>query len=451
MHSIPPYENYVVEFKSQWGDNDGQTIKKTLVAFANTYGGDLYIGVNDDGTVCGVQDIHDVEERLCSVIRDAIFPSINSFVSTSRLMVDGKNVLWVHVDQGKFPPYSLARDDPRQVFVRVGCSSSPARIDDIARMVERNNPVPFEGRFALNQALTFDACLAYCRERGVIFDPETNTNFGFWDPQRKGWTNLAELCSDQGTAQFVLIHFRDENKTEIADVKKISGSIFTLLEQALEFVSRSNYAGMEKPTDGSLERIDHYRVNPDAIREAVVNQLAHCDYSRNVPNLIHITPGKIDFWSAGGPHNLLPQEILENLATSCRNMKLASLLTRLRLMEGIGSGFQLIRKIYQSTPLDRLVTITDSAVKISLPRSRLINLSALDERQTRVIEFAQASGSITRKDMEKLLGLSQPACALLLRELVERNVLVRSGAGPRTRYRLSPGMENGLAEKSHCA
>ena len=184
MHSIPPYENYVVEFKSQWGDNDGQTIKKTLVAFANTYGGDLYIGVNDDGTVCGVQDIHDVEERLCSVIRDAIFPSINSFVSTSRLMVDGKNVLWVHVDQGKFPPYSLARDDPRQVFVRVGCSSSPARIDDIARMVERNNPVPFEGRFALNQALTFDACLAYCRERGVIFDPETNTNFGLWDPQR---------------------------------------------------------------------------------------------------------------------------------------------------------------------------------------------------------------------------------------------------------------------------
>ena len=67
MHLIPPYENHVVEFKSQWGDNDGQTIKKTLVAFANTYGGDLYIGVNDDGTVCGVQDIHDVEERLCSV------------------------------------------------------------------------------------------------------------------------------------------------------------------------------------------------------------------------------------------------------------------------------------------------------------------------------------------------------------------------------------------------
>ena len=102
------------------GTTTARQSKKTLVAFANTYGGDLYIGVNDDGTVCGVQDIHDVEERLCSVIRDAIFPSLNSFVSTSRLTVDGKDVLRVHVDQGKFPPYSLARDDPRQVYVRVG-------------------------------------------------------------------------------------------------------------------------------------------------------------------------------------------------------------------------------------------------------------------------------------------------------------------------------------------
>ena len=446
MHLIPPYENHVVEFKSQWGDNDGQTIKKTLVAFANTYGGDLYIGVNDDGTVCGVQDIHDVEARLCSVIRDAIFPSLNSFVSTSRLTVDGKDVLRVHVDQGKFPPYSLARDDPRQVYVRVGCSSSPARMDDIALLIERNNPVPFESRLALNQSLTFEACLAYCRARQVIFDPKINTNFGFWDPQRTGWTNLAELCSDQGTAQFVLNHYLDEDKTEISDSKKISGSIFTLLDQTLEFVARTNYAGMEKPKDGTLERIDHYRVNPDAIREAIVNQLIHCDYSGRVANLIHITPSRIDFWSAGGPHNLLPKEILENLATSCRNMKLASLLTRLGLMEGVGSGFQLIQKIYKGTPLDRLVTITESSVLISLPRRRIVNLSALDERQARVVEMAQATGAVTRKDLENLLNLSQPTCALLLKELVERNVLVKEGAGPRTRYRLTPEMENKLSE-----
>ena len=447
MQQIPPYENQVVEFTSQWGEKDGQTIKKTLVAFANTFGGDLYIGVNDDGTVCGLQDIHDVEERLCSVIRDAIFPSITSFVSTARLTVEGKKVLHVHVDQGRFPPYSLVRDDLRQIFVRVGCSSSPAKIDDIAQLVERSNPTPYEERISFNQELTFETCLAYCRERGVIFHPETNTNFGFWDPLRKGWTNLAELCSDQGRAQFVLIHFLNDDKTEIIEAKKISGSIFTLLSQAVAFVASSNSAGIEKPKDGSLERINHYRVNPDAIREAIVNQLVHCDYKRNVPNTIHITPSRIDFWSAGGPHNLLPRDILENLSTSCRNMRLASFLTRLDLMEGIGTGFQLIRKIYRGTPIDRLVTITDSSVKISLPRSRLINMTDLDQRQKKVLELVMSSGSVTRKDLEALLGISAPMCSIVLRELLKKKVLQRNGAGPRTYYTLAPDMENHLSER----
>ena len=114
MQSIPSYESQEVEFKSQFGDNDGHTIKKTLVAFANTFGGDLYIGVNDDGSVVGVEDVHKTEERLWNMVRDNVYPSIVGSVDTDRVMVDGKIVLHVHVRQGPTPPYSLAQDDPRQ-------------------------------------------------------------------------------------------------------------------------------------------------------------------------------------------------------------------------------------------------------------------------------------------------------------------------------------------------
>lgn len=449
MRSIPQYESNVVEFKSQWGDkDDGQTIKKTLVAFANTFGGDLYIGINDDGSVCGLEDIHAVEERLYTVVRDTIYPSIAGFVTAARLTVAGKTVLHVHVERGAHPPYSLTQDDPRHVFVRVGCTSVPARIEDIAEMVERSNPVPFEERIARDQNLTFEACLAFCRERGVLFHPETNTNFGFWDPKRKGWTNLAALCSDQGTAKFNLITFRDDDKTEIADAKKISGSLFALLEQALEFVARSNYAGMEKPTDGSLERVDHYRVNPDAVREAIINQLVHRDYSKDVPSYIHITPNRIDFWSSGGLHNLSPRDIIENLSTSCRNVKLAAFLTMLRLMEGLGTGFRLIRKNYRGIPLERLVTITDSSVSISLPRAQLLKMETLNERQRTVIKHVRSAGSVTRKTLENLLQLSQPMCAVILRDLVQKGWLVKQGAGPRVCYVLAPTIESGLAQNN---
>ena len=446
MQVIPAYENQIVEFKSQWGD--GQTIKKTLVAFANTNGGDLYIGINDDGTVCGLDDVHDIEERLCSTMRDNIFPSIGSIVTMTRLMVDGKTVLQVHVDRGRFPPYSIGRaGDLRQTYVRVGCTNSPATFDDITKMVERNNPTPYEQRQASNQALTFRACMAYCSSRGVEFNPKTNTNFGFWDPQREGWTNLAYLCSDQGTARFVMVHSLDEEQTRILDSKKVEGCLFVVLEEALKFVADTNYAGMEKPKDGTLERIDHYRVNPDAVREAIVNQLAHCDYSRNVPCTILITPRRIDFWSAGGPYNLQPRDILENLATSCRNEKLAFLLNRLGLMEGIGSGFRLIRSIYRNTPLDRLVTITDSSVKISLPRARLISMDDFDNRERQVLEYVTAVGEVSRKDVMTLLGISSAMSSNMLSRLVQKRALVKQGAGPRTRYTLSPDVENLLPAK----
>lgn len=440
MQEIPSFENQSVEFKSQWGEKDGQTIKKTLVAFANTAGGDLYIGVDDDGQACGLDDIHAIEERIYTTIRDAIYPSISGFVSTRRLKVDGQDVLQVHVEQGRFPPYSLAQDDPRQIFVRIGCTSAPARIEDIAKMVERSNPVPFEKRVSFSQDLTFDYCNKFCRNRGLIFDPKVNINLGFWDISRGAWTNLAFLCSDQGASQFVLINFRDEGKTEVADAQKISGGLLFLLNQAIEFVSKSNYAGMEKPKDGSLERKDYYRVDPDAVREAIVNQLVHCDYSKGVPCSIHISPKLIEFWSAGGPHNVSAKDILEDMTTSCRNEALAAFLTRLKLMEGLGTGFRLIKQIYGRTPLERLVKITESSFKISLPRAEFGRLPDMDERQKIIVNFVLAKGSARRKEIEDLLHLSQPVCAVLLRQLVDMDVLEKEGAGPRTRYVIAPAM-----------
>ena len=69
-------ENMLTEFKREYVDD----IKNTVVAFANTDGGTLYIGVNDDGTVCGVQDIDGTMLRVTNALRDAVRPDITMFV-----------------------------------------------------------------------------------------------------------------------------------------------------------------------------------------------------------------------------------------------------------------------------------------------------------------------------------------------------------------------------------
>ena len=65
-------ENKNTEYKREYIDD----IRKTIIAFANTDGGTLYIGVNDDGSVCGVADTDDTMLRVTNMLRDAIKPDV---------------------------------------------------------------------------------------------------------------------------------------------------------------------------------------------------------------------------------------------------------------------------------------------------------------------------------------------------------------------------------------
>lgn len=83
MSVIPSKESLVIEFKSERNNkNDGTNIKKTIVAFANTAGGDLYLGVGDEGSVVDVHDENALGECISCTIRDNIQPSPTSFVTT---------------------------------------------------------------------------------------------------------------------------------------------------------------------------------------------------------------------------------------------------------------------------------------------------------------------------------------------------------------------------------
>ena len=94
-------ENKTTEFKREYVDD----IKNTVVAFANCDGGTLYIGVNDDGSVCGIQNIDDTMLRVTNAIRDAIRPDITMFVECRNEVMDGKSVISVVVHRGTARPY----------------------------------------------------------------------------------------------------------------------------------------------------------------------------------------------------------------------------------------------------------------------------------------------------------------------------------------------------------
>ena len=83
---------------------DHARLLRTIAAFANTAGGNLWMGVASDGTVTGLRDPNDFERQLPDLLRDGIQPCLLPFVETERVRLDGRTVLRLHVEAGAMRP-----------------------------------------------------------------------------------------------------------------------------------------------------------------------------------------------------------------------------------------------------------------------------------------------------------------------------------------------------------
>lgn len=147
-------ESETVELKSVVVDD----IKKEIIAFANCEGGKLYIGVQDDGTVVGLDDPDGAALQVSNMVRDAIKPDLTMFLHYKTLNENGKQIVAVDVQQGTERPYYIAKRGmrPEGVFVRQGYSSVPATNTAIRRMIKETDGDYFEEMRSLEQDLTFE-------------------------------------------------------------------------------------------------------------------------------------------------------------------------------------------------------------------------------------------------------------------------------------------------------
>ena len=145
------YENERTEYKSQMIDD----IYKEVIAFANTDGGMIYIGIDDRGNVTGIDDVDETYTRLTNGIRDAITPDVTMFV---RYVLRDNEVIRVEVGEGTYKPYYLKGKGlkPAGVYVRQGATSVQASPEQIRQMIKDSDGDVFEEMRTLQQDLTFE-------------------------------------------------------------------------------------------------------------------------------------------------------------------------------------------------------------------------------------------------------------------------------------------------------
>ena len=160
-------ENKTTEFKREFVDE----IKKTVIAFANTDGGNIYIGITDNGDIIGVNDVDETMLRVTNTMRDAIKPDITMFMDCSCETMENKNIIKIAVQAGTAKPYYLAKKGirPEGVFIRQGASSVPATESAILKMIKETSGECFEEARSLNQNLKFTQTERFFQDKEIAF------------------------------------------------------------------------------------------------------------------------------------------------------------------------------------------------------------------------------------------------------------------------------------------
>ncbi len=420
-----------------------EDIKKEIIAFANCEGGKLYIGVQDDGTVSGLDDPDSVSLQVSNMIRDAIKPDLTMFLHYETLTVDGKKIVAVDIQQGTERPYYIAKKGlrPEGVYVRQGYSSVPATNTAIRHMIKETDGDRFEEMRSLEQNLTFERAGKEFAERNIKFGQAQMKTLGIMT-QDGVYTNLGLLLSDQCVHTIKAAVFEGTNQNQFKDRKEFTGSLFQQMDDVYDFIDFRNqtHSSFEK-----LRRIDRRDYPEVAVREALLNLLVHREYSFRASTFISIYTDRIEFTSIGGLVSGVTLKDVTMGISVCRNVKLANVFYRLELIEAYGTGILKIMDAYEGTGLTPQIETSDNAFKIILP-----NLNAETEQkepdntdskssteEEKVIALAKERGFVTRKEVEILLGIGQTTCGRLLKQMIENGLIVQEGKGKNTHYCLS--------------
>ena len=434
-------ESKTVEFKREYTEN----LKYEILAFANTDGGTIYVGVENDGTAVGISDMDKTMLSITNMIRDSIRPDITPFTDVHIAAVDGKEVIAIDVQRGTDRPYYVHGKGirPEGVYIRQGTSSVPASHAAILKMLKENSDNSYEDTASFIQDLSFRKAEGSFSKHGMEFGDSQKRTLGLIDCNGL-YTNLALLLSDQCPHTIKAAVFQDNDKAVFKDRQEFSGSVLGQLEEAYGYISRYNQLRSEF---SGLERTNKKDYPEEALREALVNAVVHRDYSLSGPIIISIFNDRIEITTLGGLVKELTLSDIMLGVSVLRNRNLGNIFYRLQLIEAYGTGIGKIMGCYKNSRCKPELKISDNAFKIILPNmnsssSNVKPRKEIDYREQKIISLFDEQETIARKDIENALNVSQATAILLARDLVDKGIFLKESGGKYQRYRLNENQDS---------
>lgn len=444
----PDTESAQLELKSRPPKND--QIVKTIIGFCNQNGGKLVIGVEDDGAIVGVQE-EDIEQLLESIeqsVYDSCSPSIIPKLFTQNIL--GRHLIVIEVSAGMSKPYFRRVEGlEKGAYIRLGKHTARATKEIIRELEWQSKGIDFEStpvyqatvadideeKFQLflsrrrnNQLdkLNDDVLMAY---NAIVYEhskryPTVSGILLFGRKPQHYLTESMIICS----------HFKGMSGREAIASIDCTGDLFQQFEQAYEFIlSRLSHSFSIR----GLKREEELEVPSVAIREALLNVVAHRNYHIKAPAKIAIYEDRIEFHSPGQFPGPISTKNLNAGISYLRNPRICKILREAGYIEKLGTGFITIFDSYCKQGLKRpLVIEGENFVKCILPREVENKVEGSLNNLNRLKELFLPQAEIAVSDAIRSLQLSRSTAVRYLNDLIDQGVIERVGKGRVTRYRL---------------
>ncbi len=426
-------ESNILEFKENLKSLSG--IIKTIVAFANTAGGIIIVGVEDrTKKVVGVQNILDEEERLISAVSDSISPFIipNVEIQTYR----DHELMLIHVPY-LTGPYYVKKDGPDNgVYVRFGSTNRVADAEMLSAIRLSSKKLSFDEMPVITakvEDIDWDTAKRQFKEvRKKITteraeDMELLVQYGAKIVPSHAGVILYGKYRDKVFPDALVrcVRFLGTGRGKILDFLDINTYPVDAIEQIIHFIEKNTLKSAEI---GRIKRRDIPQYPPIALRETVINALLHADYANKTATImVAIFDDRIEISNPGGLVFGMTLERALAGSSRVRNKVIARVFRELQLIERWGSGLQRIIDACAESGLKK-PKFEDFVIEFQVTLySEKIREITLDSSQLKIINYLKKHEEITTKKAAELWKITPRNARVRLLQLINAGFIKKIG------------------------
>ena len=450
-------EGRVIEYKREL-TRDVEGLEREVVSFLNTYGGELIIGVNDDGTIYGVEEVDAVQTKIAQRLDSNIQPSCLGLFDIHVERHDNKPIVKVVVSAGSERPYYLAKFGmtPKGCYYRVGASCRQMSERRIRELFEKRVPRTIANIASPDQDLTFQVLEIYYRNHGLTLTDQFAKNLDFLTPDGK-YNFVAYLFSDNNHLTFKVAKYAGTDKCDLIESSEYGFGC--LLQTADRIIDRLHVENRTWTRITSKYRIERHMFEPVPVREAVINMLVHNQYIYGYTPVVELFSDRLELTSHGGLPEGLSEDMFFKGISRPRNREIMRIFHDVDMVEQLGSGMNRILQYYdkgifeiyedtikvvfkfamsvdedipngsQTTHEQSAISPrTDEKTAISPRINETIHKTVSKEAiKAEILSFLRNNQTATYQEISEAVGVVRSTVGKYVKELVETGLLRREG------------------------